>query len=80
MGSEIGSLAEGKLADLVAFDPGAPGMICGATHDPVAMIVDRPRVFVCVKNALISESTSMLKGESHLSWYIGRSGDITIHS
>ena len=39
MSSEIGSLAEGKLADIVIFDALSPGMVCAAAHDPVAAIV-----------------------------------------
>jgi cytosine/adenosine deaminase-related metal-dependent hydrolase len=38
-GSEIGSLAEGKLADLVIYDPQSPGMVCASASDPVAAIV-----------------------------------------
>jgi cytosine/adenosine deaminase-related metal-dependent hydrolase len=37
--SEIGSLAEGKLADLVIYDPQSPGMVCASALDPVAAIV-----------------------------------------
>jgi cytosine/adenosine deaminase-related metal-dependent hydrolase len=39
MEAEIGSLAVGKLADIVIFDAQSPGMICAAEHDPVAAIV-----------------------------------------
>lgn len=39
MEEEIGSLAEGKLADIVIFDPQSPGMVCAAASDPVAAIV-----------------------------------------
>ncbi|KAK7038322.1 Metallo-dependent hydrolase [Favolaschia claudopus] len=39
MGDEIGSIAEGKLADIVIYDAESPSMICGAEHDPVAAIV-----------------------------------------
>ncbi|KAJ7490933.1 hypothetical protein FB451DRAFT_1514119 [Mycena latifolia] len=39
MGSEIGSIAVGKLADLVIFDGESPSMVCAAEHDPVAAIV-----------------------------------------
>jgi cytosine/adenosine deaminase-related metal-dependent hydrolase len=35
----VGSLAIGKLADLVIFDATSPAMVCGAAHDPVAAIV-----------------------------------------
>ncbi|KAJ6606051.1 hypothetical protein DFH09DRAFT_1119187 [Mycena vulgaris] len=39
MGTEIGSIAVGKLADLVIFDAESPSMVCAAAHDPVAAIV-----------------------------------------
>ncbi|KAI9778291.1 MAG: hypothetical protein M1835_004968 [Candelina submexicana] len=39
MEDEIGSLAEGKLADIVILDALSPGMCCAAQHDPVAAIV-----------------------------------------
>lgn len=39
MSSEIESLAEGKLADIVIFDALSPGMVFAASHDPVAAIV-----------------------------------------
>ncbi|KAJ7490947.1 hypothetical protein FB451DRAFT_1124532 [Mycena latifolia] len=39
MGPEIGSIAVGKLADLVIFDGESPSMVCAAEHDPVAAIV-----------------------------------------
>lgn len=39
MEDKIGSLAVGKLADIVLFDALSPSMVCGAQHDPVAAIV-----------------------------------------
>lgn len=39
MDKQIGSIAEGKFADLVIFDANSPSMICGALHDPVAAII-----------------------------------------
>ncbi|KAJ7853100.1 hypothetical protein B0H13DRAFT_2238136 [Mycena leptocephala] len=39
MGTEIGSISVGKLADIVIFDARSPGMVCAAEHDPVAAIV-----------------------------------------
>lgn len=39
MGDEIGSLAEGKLADICIFDANSPSMVCGAQYDPVVAIV-----------------------------------------
>ncbi|KAI9836509.1 MAG: hypothetical protein M1837_003301 [Sclerophora amabilis] len=44
MEDEIGSLAEGKLADIVIFDMTTPGMVCAAEHDPVAAIVQHASV------------------------------------
>ena len=39
MGDSLGSLTEGKLADIVIFDCLSPSMVCGAQQDPVAAIV-----------------------------------------
>ncbi|KAH8663874.1 hypothetical protein BGZ61DRAFT_499196 [Ilyonectria robusta] len=39
MEDKIGSIAEGKLADLVIFDANSPEMLCAAEQDPVAAIV-----------------------------------------
>ncbi|KAL1963266.1 hypothetical protein VTN77DRAFT_8489 [Rasamsonia byssochlamydoides] len=39
MQDQVGSLEEGKLADIVIFDALSPAMICAAEHDPVAAIV-----------------------------------------
>lgn len=39
MGDKIGSLAEGKIADICIFDANSPSMICGAQYDPVTAIV-----------------------------------------
>ncbi|TVY44940.1 5'-deoxyadenosine deaminase, partial [Lachnellula occidentalis] len=39
MEGRIGSLAVGKLADIVVFDASSPSMVCGAQHDPVAAVV-----------------------------------------
>ncbi|KAF7294536.1 5-methylthioadenosine/S-adenosylhomocysteine deaminase n1 [Mycena indigotica] len=39
MEGQIGSIAVGKLADLVVFDGESPAMVCAAEHDPVAAIV-----------------------------------------
>ncbi|KAF4992232.1 hypothetical protein FDECE_13784 [Fusarium decemcellulare] len=39
MESQIGSLAVGKLADIVIFDSTSPTMICAAQHDPVTAVV-----------------------------------------
>jgi len=39
MADKIGSLKEGKLADLIIFDAISPGMVCAAEQDPVAAVV-----------------------------------------
>ena len=39
MADQIGSIAEGKLADLVIFDSNSPSMICAGVQDPVAAII-----------------------------------------
>jgi cytosine/adenosine deaminase-related metal-dependent hydrolase len=39
MQDKVGSLAVGKLADLVVFDASSPSMVCAAQHDPVAAVV-----------------------------------------
>ena len=39
MESQIGSIAEGKLADLVIFSATSPTMVCAAQQDPVTAVV-----------------------------------------
>jgi cytosine/adenosine deaminase-related metal-dependent hydrolase len=39
MADKLGSLEEGKIADLVVLDALSPGMICAAEEDPVAAII-----------------------------------------
>ncbi|OQE29649.1 hypothetical protein PENSTE_c002G09445 [Penicillium steckii] len=39
MEEDLGSLAVGKIADLVVFDGDSPSMICASEQDPVAAIV-----------------------------------------
>ena len=40
MGDSLGSLANGKVADIVIFEGGlSPSMVCGAQQYPVAAIV-----------------------------------------
>lgn len=36
---QIGTLEEGKLADIVIFDGHSPALVCAAEHDPIAAIV-----------------------------------------
>lgn len=39
MGDQLGSLEEGKTADIVIFDTLSPGMICAAEEDPIGAII-----------------------------------------
>lgn len=39
MESKVGSIAEGKAADLVIFSGTSPGMVAAAQHDPVAAVM-----------------------------------------
>jgi hypothetical protein len=39
MGDRIGSIAEGKQADLIIFSGTSPGMVAAAQHDPVAAVI-----------------------------------------
>lgn len=39
MSDKIGSIAEGKRADLTIFSATSPGMVAAAQHDPVAAII-----------------------------------------
>lgn len=39
MQDQIGSIAVGKLADLVIYDATSPTMVCAAQHDPITAIV-----------------------------------------
>ena len=39
MTERVGTLAEGKLADVYVFSATSPGMVCAAEHDPVAAVV-----------------------------------------
>lgn len=39
MEAKVGSIAEGKAADLVIFSGTSPGMVAAAQHDPVAAVI-----------------------------------------
>lgn len=39
MEDKIGSIKEGKIADLIIFGTSSPGMVCAADHDPIAAVV-----------------------------------------
>lgn len=83
MGDRIGSIAEGKHADLVIFDASSPSMVCAAIHDPVAAIIlhsspsDIDTVIVDgiirkqhgkLLNVTLDEDGKQLAGKATLSW------------
>ena len=39
MGDKVGSIAEGKQADLIVFSGTSPGMVAAAQHDAVAAVI-----------------------------------------
>jgi hypothetical protein len=64
MQDKIGSLAVGKLADIVVFDKLSPSMICAAEHDPVAAIVlhrSPADIEMVIVNGIVRKSASKLK-------------------
>jgi cytosine/adenosine deaminase-related metal-dependent hydrolase len=79
---QTGSLAEGKLADIVIFDASSPSMICAAEHDPVAAVVRHSSIRdietviidgIVRKEAghllpIKAESEIALGGEKQLAW------------
>ena len=83
MEDQLGSIAVGKLADLVIFDKTTPAMVCAAEHDPVvaivmhstqrdidAVIVDgilRKRAGALVDVEVEKEATAIV-GETKLAW------------
>jgi hypothetical protein len=79
---QTGSLAEGKLADIVIFDASNPSMICAAEQDPVAAVVRHSSIRdidtviidgIVRKEAgrllpIKAESKIALGGEKQLAW------------
>jgi cytosine/adenosine deaminase-related metal-dependent hydrolase len=64
MQDKIGSLAVGKLADIVVFDTLSPSMVCGAEHDPVAAIVlhsSPADIEMVIVDGIIRKHKSVLK-------------------
>lgn len=64
MHDKIGSLAVGKLADIVVYDKLSPSMICAAEHNPVAAIVlhsSPADIEMVIVNGIVRKSDSMLK-------------------
>ncbi len=82
MQGQTGSLAEGKLADIVIFDASSPGMICAAEQDPVAAVVRHSSirdVDTVIVNGVVrkeggrllpikAKSNIALGGEKQLNW------------
>lgn len=76
MGDKIGSIVEGKLADLVIWDKTSPGMLAAAEQDPVAAIIahSSPRdvVTVIVDGVVRKENGKLLpvdiEGGKKLGW------------
>lgn len=76
LGDSIGSVAEGKLADLVLWDKLSPGMCAAAEQDPVAAIIahSSPRdvVGVIVDGVVRKESGALVsvevEGGKRLEW------------
>ncbi|KAH6604618.1 hypothetical protein Trco_006325 [Trichoderma cornu-damae] len=71
MQDQLGSLQEGKLADIVIFDGLSPGMICAADEDPVAAIVLHSSTAdvetVIVDGRIVKQRGSLLPVELDLS-------------
>lgn len=82
MGDQTGSLAEGKLADIVIFNATSLGMVCAAEQDPVAAVVRHSSirdVETVMINGVVrkeagrllpikAESRIALGGEKELGW------------
>jgi hypothetical protein len=82
MEDQTGSLAEGKLADIVIFDASSPGMVCAAEQDPVAAVVRHSSIRdieTVIINGVVrkeagrllpikAESRIALGGEKELGW------------
>jgi hypothetical protein len=82
MEDQTGSLAEGKLADIVIFDASSPGMICAAEQDPVAAVVKHSSIRdiqIVIINGVVrkeaghllpikAESKIAIGGEKQLRW------------
>ena len=82
MEDKTGSLAEGKLADIVIFDATSPGMVCAAEQDPVAAVVRHSSIRdieTVIINGVVrkeaghllpikAESKISIGGEKQLAW------------
>jgi hypothetical protein len=82
MEDQTGSLAEGKLADIVIFGATSPGVICAAEQDPVAAVVRHSSIRdieTVIINGVIrkeagrllpvdAESKIVIGGKKELSW------------
>lgn len=71
MQDQLGSLEEGKLADIVIFDGLSPGMVCAAEEDPVAAIVLHSSIAdietVIVNGRIVKQQGSLVPIELDLS-------------
>ncbi|GFP56940.1 5-methylthioadenosine/S-adenosylhomocysteine deaminase [Trichoderma asperellum] len=71
MQDQLGSLEEGKLADIVIFDGLSPGMVCAAEEDPVAAIVLHSSIAdietVIVNGRIVKQQGSLVPVELDLS-------------
>ena len=82
MEDQTGSLAEGKLADIVIFDASSPCMVCAAEQDPVAAVVRHSSIrdieTVIINGVVRKEAGNLLPikagskialgGEKQLAW------------
>ncbi|KAL7933324.1 hypothetical protein V8C35DRAFT_328005 [Trichoderma chlorosporum] len=71
MQDQLGSLEEGKLADIVIFDGLSPGMICASEEDPVAAVVLHSSIAdietVIVDGKIVKQRGSLLPVDLDLS-------------
>lgn len=62
MEDQLGSLEEGKLADIVIFDGLTPGMVCAAEEDPVAAIVLHSSI-ACIETVIVDGRIVKQRGD-----------------
>ena len=71
----MGSLAEGKLADIVIFDTLSPAMVCATQQDPVAAVVlhsSPADIDIVIVDGVIKKDNGKLKkidvATAHAKW------------
>ncbi|KAF4997654.1 hypothetical protein FGRMN_3686 [Fusarium graminum] len=78
MERDLGSIAVGKIADLVIFDSISPTMICAAQHDPVTAVVRHSTIrdvdTVIIDGIVRKRNGTLLpvkveKGQESMSWF-----------